>query len=84
MQGGGVNTYNNDMSRYVLRVTRLTKVGTSLGIIIPREIAKTYNWQRGDDLIYVFASDDTLSIRKLNDKEIRALQERDKVINIDD
>lgn len=71
------------MSLEALHITKLVKVGTSFGIIIPKVISKAYGWERGDVLVYVFASDDTLSIRRLSDKEIRAIKDKERIIKID-
>lgn len=55
-------------------LTKLLKIGTSQGIIIPKNILRAYGWQRGDALFFNFTSEDQLFIRRLNDLEINKLK----------
>ena len=70
--GGFVYTYYNTMG--TAYITKLCKIGTSQGVIIPKNILNAYHWQRGDFLIFGFSSDDQIFVRRLNDLEINQLK----------
>lgn len=55
-------------------ITKIIRVGNSLGVLIPSEILKGYHWERGDILVFGFAGQDHLYIKKLSDKEINDLK----------
>jgi len=75
--------YNYVMSIQTLKITKLARVGTSYGVVIPKSFAREFKWQRGDLLVMAFPSDDTLVIRRLSDKEIIAIKEKTTFINLD-
>lgn len=64
-----------------LYTTKLVKIGTSRGVIIPTNILTGLNWQRGDSIIFTFGYDDTLIIKKLDDETIRRLKEQSRQIS---
>lgn len=55
-------------------ITRVVTVGTSQGIVIPAPILRGMKWERGDRLVFGFARDNQIILRKLSDKEIRELK----------
>lgn len=61
-----------------LYTTKLVKIGTSRGVIIPTNILSGLNWQRGDSVIFTFGYDDALIIKKLDDESIRRLKEQSR------
>lgn len=63
-------------------MTRLVVIGTSKGVIVPVEILNGLKWQRGDQLIFSFANDDQLIIKRVTKEQIRALKEDVPTINI--
>lgn len=65
-----------------LYITRLILIGTSKGIVVPAEILNGLKWQRGDQLIFTFAADDQLIIRRVTNEQIRALKEDVPTIKI--
>lgn len=71
--------YNNTME--TLKITKIVKVGTSLAVVLPVSILKALEWQRGDTLLFAFLSDDSLTIRRLSDSQIRRLNS-DDIINL--
>jgi antitoxin component of MazEF toxin-antitoxin module len=66
-----------------IHITKLVRVGDSLGVITPKTILKAYNWKRGDILVFTFINNDTLAIRRLTDVEIRAIKEKTAVIDFE-
>ena len=54
-----------------IRTTKVTRVGTSLAIVIPVEILRALKIQRGDQLVFGVYDDDTLIIKKIPDRELR-------------
>lgn len=46
--------------------TRIRKIGTSFGVIIPIEMLRGHNLQRGDFVAFGSIDPDTIAIRKLS------------------
>ena len=69
---GYVYTNNKDMQ--TIFITKLSKQGSSLGIIIPMSILRAYNWQRGDLLVFGFAGAEQLWLKKMTDKDMEMLK----------
>ena len=57
-----------------LHITKIVKMGNSLGIIIPSNILKGYKWERGDRLIFGMTADNVLSVKRPSDKEFKELK----------
>lgn len=55
-------------------ITKLVKQGTSLGVIIPKRILNTYNWQRGDVFCFGFSGGDQISIKRITDTELERIK----------
>ena len=54
-----------------IRTSKITRLGTSLAIVIPVEILRALQMQRGDQLVFGVYDDDTIIIKKIPDKELR-------------
>lgn len=54
--------------------TKVVKIGSSKGIIIPREILTALMWDRGDVVSFGVIAGPTLVVRQLTDLEIRRLR----------
>ena len=65
-------TYNKHMQTVFF--TKLTKQGNSFGVIIPKLILDTYNWQRGDVFSFGFSGGDQISIKRITDLELARLK----------
>lgn len=61
-------------------ITKVVKVGTSLGIIIPKQILTSCEIQRGDHIVFGLFTEGQFFVRKLSEKELRHL--RPQVIKI--
>lgn len=61
-------------------MTKVIKVGTSLGIIIPKSLLTDLNILRGDHVVFGLFSEGQFFVRKLSTNELRQL--RPQVINI--
>lgn len=57
-----------------LTLTKLTRVGNSLAVIIPRPFRDVVGWQRGDHLVLSVLVGDVVAVRRPSDEEIRALK----------
>lgn len=60
-------------------ITKLIKVGTSQGIVIPREILDAYKWERGDVLVFGFAGTEQLLVKRVSDVEIQKLKPQHEI-----
>lgn len=54
--------------------TKLIKTGSSLAIVIPREILAAMMLERGDRVVFSVIAGPTLVIRQLDEVEIRRLK----------
>lgn len=71
---GGVYVYNYNNYMESIYITKLVKIGSSEGVVIPQTILKSYNWQRGDMLVFGFAAPEQLFLKRLTDMEIRRIK----------
>ena len=55
-------------------ISKIIKVGSSYGIVLPINIMGAYKWQRGDHVIFGFSDDKALWIKKLSDEELLNLK----------
>lgn len=61
---------------------KVVKIGSSLGIIIPRPLLNGYAFERGDQLVFVMATDKMLGIRALTHQERKLLREQRPAIDL--
>ena len=61
-------------------ITKVLKVGTSLGIIIPKRILTSCGIERGDHIVFGLFSEGQFFVRKLSQKELQHL--RPQIIKI--
>lgn len=54
--------------------TKVIKTGSSLGIVIPKEILAACMWERGDHLVFGVLEGPTLVIKQLSEQEITRLK----------
>lgn len=59
-----------------LYFTKVIKVGTSLGIIIPKNILTGIEWKRGDMIIFASYKTGQLLARSLSDSEIQEIKNK--------
>ena len=55
-------------------ITKIIKVGDSHGVIIPVNILNAYHWQRGDIVIFGFAADQVLFLKRPSDIELQKIK----------
>lgn len=70
LAGGHGRYYNYNNYMETIYMTKLVKIGTSEGVVIPKEILNGYHWQRGDLLVFGFMANDQLFIRRLSNDEL--------------
>jgi bifunctional DNA-binding transcriptional regulator/antitoxin component of YhaV-PrlF toxin-antitoxin module len=51
--------------------SKLTRLGTSLAIVIPKKILTALKMGRGDQVIFGIYDENTIIIKKIPDKELR-------------
>lgn len=59
--------------------TKIIRSGTSLAVIVPKNVLSGLGWQRGDRVVFTFDYNDTLIVKKLDDETIRRLKELDRL-----
>lgn len=57
-----------------LRTTKIIRMGTSLGLIVPAPIVKGMGWKRGDRVVFTFSDNDYLLVKRPSDIELRQLK----------
>lgn len=55
-------------------LAKVLRIGTSNGIVIPREILKAHKIERGDRVIFGFAGNDQIYFRKVTDGDIKKIK----------
>lgn len=55
-------------------ITKIVKVGNSKAVVIPSNVMDGLNWKRGDRVIFTFAADDQLIVKRIDDETIRKLK----------
>jgi len=58
-------------------ITKLVRIGTSEGVVIPQNILQAYHWQRGDFLVFGFAGADQLFLKRLTDEDMKRIKPYD-------
>jgi antitoxin component of MazEF toxin-antitoxin module len=53
-----------------IRVSKIIKNGTSLAVVIPKEILVALKMQRGDQIAFGIYNDNTLTITKVNPQDL--------------
>ena len=64
-------------------MTKIVRVGSSLGVIVPVNILRGMNWQRGDVLVFSPMDNDVLALKRLSDKEVRELRDISRFMSYD-
>ena len=57
-----------------LYTTKIIVSGTSKAIIIPVNVLAGLGWQRGDRVVFTFAGDDQLIVKKLDNATVRQIK----------
>lgn len=66
---GRVLLYNNYNYMINVQITKIVKVGTSLGVIVPINILRDLQILRGDQVAFSIAAGDVICLRKITDAE---------------
>ena len=72
MHGGRGLLYNDYNDMEYIRTTKIIKTGTSLCIVIPKNILDALKMERGDQVVFGILPDNTLAIRKVSTEELKA------------
>jgi len=72
MGWGRVYNYYNNMEN--VNITKVIKVGTSLGIIIPKQLLTDLNILRGDHVVFGLFSEGQFFVRRLSVNEVQQLR----------
>lgn len=72
---GWVYPYNdyNDMEN--IQITKIIKTGTSLCVVIPKNIRDALKMERGDQVVFGILDDQSLVIRKLSYEDLIKLKQ---------
>ncbi len=54
-----------------IRTTKIIKTGTSLCIVIPKEILRALHLERGDQVAFGIYNSDTLAIKKITQEDLK-------------
>ena len=58
-----------------IHIGKVVRIGTGLGVIIPRAILRGVNLQRGDQVVFCDYVEGGFSVRVLSDKKIKEIKE---------
>lgn len=62
-----------DLNMHTTHTAKIVRVGSSLGIIIPKFLLKQQNVDRGDTVVFGIYGERQFFFRVLTDKEIQAI-----------
>ena len=71
MHRGWVYPYNDNTDMQYIRVSKIIKNGTSLAVVIPKEILVALKMQRGDQIAFGIYNENTLTITKINPQDLK-------------
>ena len=71
---GGDNDYTDCTDMEVLYTAKVINNGSSKAIILPRPVIDGLGWKRGDRVVFTFAGEDQLIVRRLTDEMIREIK----------
>lgn len=57
-----------------IKITKVIKTGTSLCVVVPKDILRACGIVRGDHVVWSVAGDNILILRKINDVDISKLK----------
>lgn len=64
--------YNHDMEE--VRITKIIRSGSSLAVVIPKEILQATYLQRGDQIVIYPHSEGVIVVRKISNEEVLKLK----------
>lgn len=68
--GGRDTNYNDNTYMEPLKITKIVKVGTSLGIVLPIKYLEATGLKRGDQVFLAVCKDLSINIKKVDTKII--------------
>ena len=77
---GWGRAYTNDYNMENIKVGKVIKVGSSLAVVVPAQLARAMNLERGDQIVYAIFSANQFVVRRLTDEELRAMKPHDTQI----
>jgi len=57
-----------------IKVGKVIKVGSSLAIVVPAELARALDIKRGDQIVYAVFSENQFCVRRLTEQDLRAMK----------
>lgn len=70
---GRVLLYNDYHDMEQIRITKIIRNGTSLSVVIPKEILQALKIQRGDQVAFSILNERSIVISKISSEEIRRI-----------
>ena len=66
--------HTNHYNMENIKVGKVLKVGTSLAVVIPAELARALHIERGDQVVYGAFTDNQFTVRRLTTEELQAMK----------
>lgn len=70
LAGGRGWGYNDYTDMEYLKTSKIIKNGTSLAVVVPKNILTALRWERGDQIAFGVLDTNSIVIRKLTQEEI--------------
>lgn len=58
----------------LIQTTKIIKTGTSLCVVVPKNILKALKWERGDQIVFGIYNDDAIILRKISQSDLLKLK----------
>lgn len=74
VDGGRGIVYYNSYNMQIMYISKVLKIGNSLGLVVPIEILRAHKIERGDTVVFGFAGNGQIFFRKITDQEIQNIK----------
>lgn len=58
----------------IMYVSKVIKIGNSLGLVVPIQILRANKMERGDMIVFGFQGTEQIFFRKISDEEIKRIK----------
>lgn len=73
LDGGLGYDYNDNNDMEPIRITKIIRTGTSLCVVVPKEVLRAHKLERGDQVILRPLSENAFMVSKITSEEISKL-----------
>jgi antitoxin component of MazEF toxin-antitoxin module len=80
IDGGPGCRYYNGYNMEVIRIGKIIKIGNSLAVVLPKNVAQELKFERGDLVTYAVYGENSIVIKKVTTEEIKQMKPEDSIL----